>query len=89
MFLDYAKVLAENRKLAFGAVGDVITVSSINGDTAWVKYISNMTVRELKQEVEKQLVIPAATQKIIYRDRVVKVWLHHLHRYTKYKNVGV
>lgn len=73
MFVDYSKVLADSRKLVSGHEGPVISVSAMNGDTAWVPFNPRMTVSELKREVENQLGIKETQQKILYAERGLKV----------------
>ncbi|XP_053401083.1 uncharacterized protein LOC123549659 isoform X1 [Mercenaria mercenaria] len=72
MFVDYSKVLEENRKLMTGYGGPVFSVSAMNGDTAWVPYNPRMTVADLKREVEIQLGIKESQQKILYKERGLK-----------------
>ncbi|XP_060554251.1 uncharacterized protein LOC132715279 [Ruditapes philippinarum] len=72
MFVDYSKVLEENRKLMTGHGGPVFSVSAMNGDTAWIDYNPSMTIVELKREIETQLGIKESQQKILYKERGLK-----------------
>lgn len=72
MFVDYSKVLVENRKLVSKSEGPVFSVSAMNGDTAWIPYNPGMTISELKREVESQLCIKETQQNLLYGERGLK-----------------
>lgn len=73
MFVDYSKVLIESRRNLAGDGGPVISVSAMNGDTAWLPYNPKMTIAELKKEVESQIGIKESQQKILFNERSLKV----------------
>ena len=73
MFVDYSKVLEENRKLMSGHGRPLFSVSAMNGDTAWIEYNPRMTIAEVKSEVETQLGIKESQQKILFKERGLKV----------------
>ena len=72
MFLDYAKVL-EEAKLSTFPGREVVTVATMNGDTAWIPFDSNMTIATLKKHVQKELNIEEKKQKLLYNEKVLKV----------------
>ena len=78
MFVDYSKVLENNRKYMTGYDGPVLSVSAMNGDTAWIPFNPDMSVLELKTEVRKQLGIHEQQQKIIYNERGLKVFVQSI-----------
>ena len=52
---------------------EVITVATMNGDTAWIPFDTNMTIAELKKQVQKELNIDEKKQKLLYNEKVLKV----------------
>ena len=74
MFIDYAKVLAETKMAAHPGC-EMITVATMNGDTAWIPYKENMTIAELKTCVRDELNIKESNQKLLYNEQGLKVGL--------------
>ena len=72
MFIDYAEVIAAN-KMAAHPGSEVVTVATINGDTAWVPYEANMRISDLKRLVRDELNIDESKQKLLFNEQALKV----------------
>lgn len=72
MFVDYSKVLEENRKKP-ELEGPMISVSAMNGDTVWLPYDANLTIQTLKEKVQAELGVSASQQKILFKEQGLKV----------------
>ena len=72
MFIDYSEVIAAN-KMAAHPGSEVITVATMNGDTAWVPYEANMRISYLKRHVRDELNIDERNQKLLFNEQALKV----------------
>ena len=72
MFIDYAEVIAANKMAAHPGC-EVVTVATINGDTAWVPYEPNMRISDLKRRVRDELNIDESKQKLLFNEQGLKV----------------
>ncbi|XP_053401088.1 uncharacterized protein LOC128557590 [Mercenaria mercenaria] len=71
LFVDYSKVL-EQRAMMLKPSGDLISVSTINGDTEWFPFRANMRIVELKREIGEKLGLKVEQQRLIYNDKNLK-----------------
>ena len=52
---------------------DSFMVATINGDTEWFPYNSKMTIQELKIKIEQKFRLKPEQQRLIYKDKPLKV----------------
>ncbi|XP_053401087.1 uncharacterized protein LOC123549658 [Mercenaria mercenaria] len=71
LFVDYSKVLEQRTKLLKPG-GDLISISTINGDTEWFPFRPYMRIGDLKQEISEKLGVRVEEQRLIYNDTNLK-----------------
>ena len=52
---------------------ELISISTINGDTEWFPFRPNMRIIELKREISEKLGIKTEQQRLIHNDTNLKV----------------
>ncbi|KAL4228962.1 hypothetical protein ACF0H5_012002 [Mactra antiquata] len=86
MFVDYSKIIEKTNQMMRDS--GKMSVFAMNGDTAWIDYRENMTITEIKREVESQLGIKQENQKILYNEKGLKAFKSTGQHYTL-KDYGI
>ncbi|XP_045193849.2 uncharacterized protein LOC123549653 [Mercenaria mercenaria] len=71
MFVDYRKVMKQRAQL-LRPQGNVISVSTINGDTEWIPFHVSMRIDDIKDEIHQRLHLPKEQQRLLYNDTNLK-----------------
>lgn len=71
LFVDYSKISEQQARLMKPGC-ELISVSTMNGDTVWFPFRANMQIIELKREINEKLFIKVEQQRLIYNDTNLK-----------------
>ncbi|XP_060554246.1 uncharacterized protein LOC132715275 isoform X2 [Ruditapes philippinarum] len=71
LFVDYSKISEQQARLMKPGC-ELISVSTMNGDTEWFPFRANMRIIELKREINEKLGIKVEQQRLIYNDTNLK-----------------